>query len=139
MKAAVSYNDFIGTSAADISDHTDLNEFLTEQGVDTQLYKPIGLSFYTSYDDLFFVSFLCVDAERSTAEKPFVVKMSFENELSQKDFFALFKRLEVVLMFKYDNHGQMNRQYPDEEMTFANKKNTGAARQHRNQNDGRNR
>jgi uncharacterized protein YjbK len=138
MKADVSYNDFRGTAAADISDHTDLTEFLTEQGVDTKRYKPIGVSFYAGYEDFFSVGFLCRDAERSTDDKDYIVKMGFENDLSKDDFFALFKRFNVVVMFKHDNYGQMNREYADEEISFDNSKKTDNARKHRRNNDGRN-
>jgi hypothetical protein len=124
-KADVSYNDFRGTAAADISDHTDR-------------YKPIGVSFYASYEDSFGVSFLCRDAERSTDGKDYIVKMSFENDLSKDDFFALFKRFNVVVMLKHDNYGQMNREYPDEDISFDNSKKTNSAKKHRRNNDGRN-
>lgn len=63
MKASVQYNDFIGTSAADISDHTNLNEFLASRGVDTDRYNAIGASFYVGYSDFFSASIICIDNE----------------------------------------------------------------------------
>lgn len=69
MKASVQYNDFIGTSAADISDHTDLNKFLSSRGVDTDRYDAIGASFYVCYSDFFSASVICIDQEQSTSDK----------------------------------------------------------------------
>ena len=45
MKASTQYNDFVGTTAADISDHSNLTDFLNGRGVDTERYEPIGASF----------------------------------------------------------------------------------------------
>ena len=42
MKASVQYGDFKGTSAADISDHEDLEAVAEWFGVDTSRYKPVG-------------------------------------------------------------------------------------------------
>ncbi|WP_308659565.1 hypothetical protein [uncultured Alistipes sp.] len=92
MRAKVQYNDFLGTSAADISDHRSLDDILREKGVDTDQYKCIGIEVYSGYADYFHVSFLCRD--NSTRQG---VKISFEKEISRKDFFNMFKRLDVVL------------------------------------------
>ncbi|MVN79256.1 hypothetical protein GO988_23230 [Hymenobacter sp. HMF4947] len=118
MKAHVSYNDFIGTAAADISDHVNLVQFLQGRGVDTARYEAIGAHFYAGYADFFTASILCLDKEKSTAEKPYTVSMSFENELSKDEFFDLFKRLSVVILAKHDHHGQQDREHVDEEITF---------------------
>lgn len=104
MKASVQYNDFVGTSAADISDHTNLVEFLQSKGVDTNQYTPIGASFYHGYSDFFSMSIICVDNKQSTNTKPYIVKLSFDEEISHNDFFELFKRFEVVITKKYDNY-----------------------------------
>jgi hypothetical protein len=53
MKASTQYNDFIGTSAADISDHSDLNEYLSSRGVDIDRYIAIGASFYAGLNNLY--------------------------------------------------------------------------------------
>ena len=114
MKASVQYNDFIGTSAADISDHTNLNEFLAIRGVDTNRYDAIGASFYAGYSDFFSASIICIDKEQSTEEKKHIVKIGFEAEFDKDEFFDLFKRFDVVISKKYDGYQE---QEIDEEIT----------------------
>ena len=104
MKADVNYNDFIGTSAADISDHTDLNKFLHSRGVDTDRYDSIGASFYARLSDFFSASIICVDKHLTTDEKPYLVSISFEDEFDKDEFFDLFKRFNVVISTKYGGH-----------------------------------
>jgi hypothetical protein len=104
MKATTQYTDFAGTAAADISDHTDLTKFLNSRGVDTNRYAPIGAEFYHGYHDFFSASIICVDNEKSTAEKPHITNISFEAEFDSKDFFNLFKRFNVIITKKYDGH-----------------------------------
>lgn len=53
MKASTQYNDFEGTAAADISDHSNLTDFLNSRGADTERYDPIGASFYHGYANFF--------------------------------------------------------------------------------------
>lgn len=115
MKASVQYNDFIGTSAADISDHTNLNEFLASRGVDTERYDAIGASFYAGYSDFFSASIICIDKEQSTQEKKHIVKIGFEAEFNKDEFFDLFKRFDVVISKKYDGYQD---QEIDEEITI---------------------
>jgi len=114
MKASVQYNDFIGTSAADINDHTNLNKFLASRGVDTDRYDAIGASFYAGYSDFFSASIICIDKEQSTAEKKHIVKIGFEAEFDKDEFFDLFKRFYVVISKKYDGYQD---QEIDEEIT----------------------
>lgn len=114
MKASVQYNDFIGTSAADISDHTNLNEFLATRGVDINRYDAIGASFYAGYSDFFSASIICIDKEQSTEEKKHIVKIGFEAEFDKDEFFDLFKRFDVVISKKY---GGYQEQEIDEEIT----------------------
>lgn len=101
MKADVQYNDFTGTSAADISDHTNLNKFLASRGVDTDRYYSIGASFYAGYSYFFSASIICIDKQKSTNEKPYIVSISFEDEFAKDEFFDLFKRLNVVISTNY--------------------------------------
>lgn len=115
MKASVQYNDFIGTSAADISDHTNLNEFLASRGVDTDRYDAIGASFYAGYSDFFSASIICIDNEQSTADKKHIVKIRFEAEFDKDEFFDLFKRFDVVISKKYNGYQD---QEIDEEITI---------------------
>jgi len=78
MKASVQYNDFIGTAAADISDHTSLNEFLGSRGVDLVRYNAIGARFYASYNDGFRASIICIDNQKSSEKGRYIVSLSFE-------------------------------------------------------------
>ena len=102
MKANVQYNDFKGTSAADISDHVKLSDFLKERGVDTERYEAIGSSFYSSYDD-FDASIICKDNEQSTPENLHLVKISFETGIEMDEYFNLFKRYEVISVPEFYN------------------------------------
>ena len=101
MKENTQYNDFIGTSAADISDHTNLEKFLESRGVDTNRYNAIGASFYHGYSDFFTMSIVCVDNELSTGSKPYIVHLSFEKDVTHNEFFDLFKRFTFILTKKY--------------------------------------
>ncbi|MFV5691928.1 hypothetical protein ACM55K_07890 [Flavobacterium sp. LT1R49] len=102
MKADVQYNDYIGTSAADISDHTDLDKFLTERGVDTERYESFGASFYSGYSDFFTASIICRDKLKTTEIKPYIVEFDFD--ITKDEFFELFKRFHVVITEKFDKH-----------------------------------
>ncbi len=115
MEANTQYNDFKGTSAADISDHTDLKKFLESRGVDTNRYNPIGVKFYHAYNDFFSASIICLDRENSTPGNAYITSIGFEREFDHKDFFNLFKRFNVVLT--RTNSGYEEREI-DEEITF---------------------
>jgi hypothetical protein len=115
MKAKVQYNDFIGTSAADISDHTSLDDFLNERGVDTNRYNAIGADFYSGYSDYFSGSIICVDKKLSTNEKKYLVSIGFENELSKDEFFDLFKRFNVTILQRFGGYENLE---IDKELTF---------------------
>lgn len=104
MKADTQYNDFIGTSAADISDHTNLNKFLESRGVDTSRYDSIGARFYASYNNSFSASIICIDQRKTTDKKPYIVSISFEDKLDKNEFFDLFKRFNVVISTNYDEY-----------------------------------
>ena len=104
MKATTQYTDFEGTAAADISDHSDLTKFLNSRGVDTNRYAPIGAEFYHGYKDFFSSSIICIDNQKSTADKPHIASISFEGEFDHNEFFDLFKRFKVIITQKYDRH-----------------------------------
>lgn len=109
MKANAQYNDFIGTSAADISDDYDLTKFLTARGVDTDRYQAIGAEFYSGYAQHFTASIICLDTEQSTTDKKHIVELSFEVEVTRDEFFNLFKRFNVIITNKYGG-------YPDQDI-----------------------
>jgi hypothetical protein len=114
MKASTQYNDYKGTAAADISDHADLQKLLASRGVDTKRYDPIGAEFYHGYNDFFSASIICIDNEKSIAEKPYITSIGFENEFTHKEFFDLFKRFEVIIT---KNDGVSENREIDEEIT----------------------
>lgn len=95
MKATVQYNDYVGSTAADISDFITLEKYLEEIDVDITRYRPIGAKFFTSYGDGCNVSIICEDMTNDNS----LVELRLD-EMSISDFFSLFKRLEVVLHLK---------------------------------------
>ncbi len=115
MKASVQYNDFKGTAAADISDFSNLNDFLKDRGIDTERYNAIGASFYAGYSDFFLASIICVDKEQSTEEKEYIVKIGFEKKLTKDDFFDLFKRFNVIISQSFSGYENME---IDKEFTY---------------------
>ncbi|MCF6133456.1 hypothetical protein [Flavobacterium wongokense] len=114
MKASVQYDDFVGTAAADISDHTNLKKFLEAKNVDTERYQAIGVSFYCGYSRFFSASVICIDNEQSTAENKYIVKMGFD--IDKDEFFNLFKRFNVIISQK---HGGYENLEIDEEIMFG--------------------
>jgi hypothetical protein len=106
MKAETQYNDFYGTAAADISDHTTLEVFLKEKGVDTIRFEAIGVSFYSGYDTFFTASIICIDNNKSTEFDKHITSIDFKEDILNKEFFKLFKRFNVVITKKH--HGYEN-------------------------------
>lgn len=104
MKASVQYNDFQGSAAADISDHTTLKKFIENRGVNIEKYKAIGAKFYAGYSDFFTASIICEDTELSTEEKKYIVSIDFENELTKDEFFELFKRFNVIITERFGGY-----------------------------------
>ena len=115
MKASVQYNDLKGTAAADKSDFVWLDSVLNERGVDTDRYEVIGASFYSGYSDYFSASIICIDKERSTEEKEYIVSISFENEFTKEQFFDLFKRFKVIITKRFGGYEDLE---IEEEITF---------------------
>ncbi|MEP4091630.1 hypothetical protein [Reichenbachiella sp.] len=101
MKADTQYNDFIGTAAADISDHFNLNDFLKSRKVDIERFDAVGASFYHGYSDFFSASIVCIDKTKSSNETPYLVNIEFEKAFSHKEFFDLFKRFNVMISKKH--------------------------------------
>ena len=105
MKATVQYDDFIGTSAADISDHTNLSLFLkAEIGEEATRFDPIGASFYSGYSDYFSLSIVCIDRTKSSANSPHIVEISFAKDFTCSEFFDLFKRFNVIITKKHGGY-----------------------------------
>lgn len=107
MKARVTYNDFEGTVAADISDMLGgvLNDKLERIGkyfnLDEKKFKIIGISIYGTKE--FSISLICIDKERSTAKKEHIVSMLCEIDEEKEILNLLFKELHIVLYNRRDN------------------------------------
>lgn len=123
MKADVQYNDFIGTSAADISDYlgTKYNDDIESFGkffkIDEQRFKVIGISIYGVQDS--HISLYCIDKSKNAEFKEHIVKMSVSvAEEDQKEILEiLFKRLHIVLHSRFDEKFH-NLDY-DEEVRYS--------------------
>ena len=108
MKASVSYNDLIGTVAADVSDEI-ATKFRTEDieaigkyfEIDENRFQIIGISIYGVKN--MFVSLICIDKDRSE-NQPFITKMNVNITDEDKNFILeiLFKRLNIVLHSKFN-------------------------------------
>lgn len=117
MKANVQYNDYVGSSAADISDNKTLNMFLESRGVCTDRYDAIGTKFYTCYNDFFYATIICKYKKLSTKHKKYIVSINFENEIKKNEFFDLFKRLNVILLKGFGGYDFLE---IDKEISFSN-------------------
>jgi hypothetical protein len=100
MKAQVQYNDFVGTAAADISDHSDLQKLLASRKVAVTRFEAVGASFYSGYNHNFIASIICLDRLNSTVNQPHLVDISFEVDFARDEFFNLFKRFKVIITNK---------------------------------------
>lgn len=97
MKAETQYNDYVGTVAADISDHIDLNQFISKRGVSTERYEAIGARFYSSCIGGSSASIICIDKVQSIDDKKHIIQLDFEQKLDKEKFFSLFKRFELII------------------------------------------
>lgn len=103
MKAEVQYNDFVGTAAADISDHTNLTKYLKSNGVDTNIYKPIGARLNFGESGSVYFDIVC--EKQDTGE---LVMLGEEGTQSFEEFLSLFKRFEVILTEKGYAHKKLS-------------------------------
>lgn len=99
MKAKVQYNDFVGTSAADISDfyHNSIENYLIENfsKYDPQRFMCQGCSIYVSGQlptPKASIDFVCFDREQKK-----YVKLCPLKDMKMDDVFSLFKRFQVVI------------------------------------------
>lgn len=106
MKANVSYNDFLGTVAADISDNLskDAGDTLKSIGryfnLDESRFEIIGLSIYGT--KTFSLSLLCVDKHKTNDGNEHIVSMMYDLNDKKGNLDILFKRLHIVIHEKYD-------------------------------------
>lgn len=121
MKADVQYNDFIGTAAADISDSlgSKYGDYLESFGkyfkIDEGRFEVVGISIYGT--DEFYISLICIDKQKSTADKEHIVSMLIEIDEPREILDFLFKRLHIVLHGKFDEKYK-NLSY-DEEVRYS--------------------
>lgn len=121
MKADVSYNDFVGTVAADISDVVSeyAGDTLKSIGkhfkLDEDRFELIGLSLYGL--NVFNISLICIDHRKSTEEKKKIVSMNYDINENKESLDILFKRLHIMLYSKYDDKTP-SLEY-DEEIRFS--------------------
>ncbi|WP_419803440.1 hypothetical protein [Mucilaginibacter sp.] len=121
MKADVSYNDFKGSVAADISDALSryAGDTLKSIGryfkLDENRFDIIGLSIYGTEE--FSISLLCIDKKKSKDGDEHIVSMMYDIGDDKKNLAILFKRLDIVL------HERFDEKYPDrnynEEVRFS--------------------
>ncbi len=110
MKAEVQYNDFKGNVAADISDFlggNNLNSISKHFDLDTNRFKLVGISIYGTTE--FHMALRCVDLEKTTDEKEYIVDLSVDLE-GKNPLELLFKRLYISL------HEAHDRKYLDPEL-----------------------
>lgn len=100
MKAEVIYDDLTGTVAADISDHSCLDDYLRKHGVDTKRYKAVRIDFNSGYRSCS-ASIVCIDKDNSTIEKSRFVRIPLNSISKYEDFFILFKRFKIILIDKF--------------------------------------
>lgn len=107
MKVSVSYNDFQGTVAADISDFLggpgsdDHKSIGKHFGLNEDRFEIVGLSIYGTND--FFISLICLDKEKSNEGDEYIVSMSVDYKEGNEILDTLFKRLHIVLYNKFDD------------------------------------
>lgn len=95
-EASVQYNDFKGTSAADISDFASLNDFATHCGIDISKFVPRGISLFCSYDHFVSLSIICEAVEKENKLISIgLPKMPISEILNQ------FKRLHIMLFERF--------------------------------------
>lgn len=105
MKADVSYNDFTGTVAADISDSLSkyAGDTLKSIGryfkLDEKRFEIKGLSIYGTKQ--FSISLICIDKEKSK-DKEHIVNMMYDLGDDKESLTEIFKRLHIVLHEKFD-------------------------------------
>ncbi len=100
MKADVSYNDFRGIVAADISDRIgdiqgdDLERIAAFLQLDQTRFQIIALSIFGVEAPC--LSLICIDKKKSSAEKSHIVSMGVDND-KFNGFRSLFKRMHIIL------------------------------------------
>lgn len=106
MKASTPYSDFKGTADADISNslgkkgYNGMDRLAEFFKLDTVRFKLVGLSIYGT--DEFSISLICVDKEKSSEEKDYLVKMMCETENDKHILSKIFENLNIVVHNRFD-------------------------------------
>ncbi|GAB4024074.1 hypothetical protein [Spirosoma koreense] len=99
MIAKTSFNDFVGTSAADFEDQEKTIEaFFREQGGDVTRFEPIGTSFYLASNNSVGIKFFCIDKWESHTDESNVLLIDGAHTIPFNEYFRMFKSLSVVLL-----------------------------------------
>ena len=94
-------------------------QLATYFGTDQTRFKAVGLSLYGI--DNSYVSFICVDNNRSTAEKEHLVTISIDKTKHEKIQELIFKRLHIVLFDNKDDEKYLDHQL-DEQYSLSSLK-----------------
>lgn len=96
MKASVQYNDYVGTCAADISDHKKLTDILNEWEVDTERFYPVGVKIYCGETGECNLSILCND---TTSNDGSIAEICYAKNpgYSIQEIMSYFKRFQVIV------------------------------------------
>lgn len=96
MKAEVQYNDYVGTSAADIADEfvNSMDEYLSVRSklFDKTKYHCVGCELRPYGIDKLDVEFYCRDLQSRQ-----IVTMRFNSEFKLTELLVMFKRFAVVM------------------------------------------
>lgn len=120
MEASVQYNDYLGTAAADFSDFEELSNFLKSKGVDVERFNPIGVRLDTRYTESISYYIICTDNKH---KDDLLVQIGFEGKCSFEEFFNLFKRLEIILVWNGANQTYREREIDPEPIMIDDSRN----------------
>ena len=109
--ASVQYGDMKGTVAADMGDHENFFHFAKANGVDTDRYFPIAVSFYSGGGDFESITIFAIDksvassfdeVEQYAREHEGKVPTSkFDTEAKIVDLLRHFKRFNCVMSLRF--------------------------------------
>lgn len=105
LRAGVQYNDWIGTAAVDRHDTRDLSAVLEERGyLDPQNDVLFGAKLWGGAGELYVTALL---TDHGSASSPAAIR-EVATDLSADEFFATFKRVDVILVGK---HTDIDKEY----------------------------
>lgn len=100
MEKRTLYNGYI---RADLKDYGNFVSYLEERGVDTNLYRPVGVSITHGNTLPTMIDVICLDAKKSKAGKEIFISLSFMKDDSSDFFFNIFDRVDSkIAQSEYD-------------------------------------